>query len=140
MTEVHVEIRGLRELDVAFGQMTRDLPGEMSKDFLAVTQKVAGIASGKVPRRSGRAAGSFRTKTTKGGATIEAGGGIDYYPWLDFGGAVGRNKSVVRPWVAKGRYLFPTMTDHELDLIKAADDAVERSAKSAGFATTGHNP
>jgi hypothetical protein len=139
VTEVHVVIRGLPELAAAFGQVRSNLPREMSQDFLAVSQKVASSASGKVPRRTGRAAGSIQPQATKGGASIVAGAGVPYYPWLDFGGAVGRNGSVVRPYVASGRYLFPAMDEHDHELVKAADDAVERTVKAASFETTGSN-
>jgi hypothetical protein len=58
-----------------------------------------------------------------------------YEPWLDFGGRVGRNRSIKRDLVQGGRYLYPTIAEHADDISQQAEDAVHDVAQQAGFET-----
>jgi hypothetical protein len=54
-----------------------------------------------------------------------------YYPWLDFGGKVGRNDSTVRRFYSDGRYLYPSLREvrGELEgvLLRSLTDVARRA-------------
>lgn len=67
------------------------------------------LAKSKVPRVSGRGAGTYRATTGADGAEIHFGGSTaPYVPWLEFGGKAGRS-GATRPYVPGGRYLYPSL-------------------------------
>lgn len=132
--EWKVEITGLREFQAALKKMDRDLPRQLAKQFKSIAGKVAGQARGTVPHRSGDAAGSIKASGTQKGAFVTGGGArVPYYPWLDFGGAVGRRKSVKRDFLPGGRYIYPAAHDLSGETFDAAQDAIRDAAKGAGF-------
>lgn len=136
--DVKVEVKGIRELSSAFKQIDTELPKELRVAFKEIAATVASTAAGQVPRRSGAAAGSIRPRATPKGAGIAFGGSsAPYMPWLEFGGAVGRNRSVTRPFMKTGRYIFPAIADAQDEIGNAALAAVETVAEHAGFGTKG---
>lgn len=138
VVETKVRILGLRELQSAFKKVDSDIPKELKTSFLRIATDVAGKAAAKVPHRTGRAASSIRPRASQRGAGIAFGGSAaPYYPWLDFGGRVGRNKSIYRDLVVGGRYIYPTIAEEKDAIEKAAEDAVESAAHSAGFEVRG---
>lgn len=103
-----VSITGLRDFQAALRQMD----GETQKQLRVVLNKAADLVvmetKQRVPTRSGRAAGSVRASSSQREASVKAGNRkAPYYPWLDFGGRVGRQRSVRRPFRPGGRYLYP---------------------------------
>ena len=107
-----ITVEGLRELRAAL----RKTDGDMHK-MLRVAQNdaaqiVVNRAKPKVPARSGRARNSIRTASTQTATRVKAGSKrAPYYAWLDFGGRVGRKKSVKRPFLKSGRYIFPAYSE-----------------------------
>ena len=141
-----VEVRGIRELASAFKQVDAALAGELKSRFLAVAQHVVDIARGKVPSRSGRAAASIKARGRASGASIAFGGtAAPYYPWLDFGGSVGRGHkpgvawsgAIKRDWNVPGRYVYPAISEARPDTERAVELAVKEAAEGAGFETRG---
>lgn len=107
-----ITVEGLRELRAAL----RKADGEMHKMLRAAQNDAAQIvvnrAKPKVPARSGRARNSIRTASTQTATRVKAGSKrAPYYAWLDFGGRVGRKKSVKRPFLKSGRYIFPAYSE-----------------------------
>lgn len=138
LMDVSVKITGLRELGRAFRQMDVDLPKELKAEFLPVAQRVVGVVQQRMPHRSGRAQGSVKARASARGASIAAGGrAAPYYQWLDFGGSVGRNRSVKRTMPKGGRYIYPAIAESRDEIVKGADEAVAKVARSAGFGTRG---
>jgi hypothetical protein len=71
-------------------------------------QLVVNEAEPVVPSLGGTAAGSIRTVSTQSKARVRAGGAkAPYYPWLDFGGRVGKYRQVHRNFIGEGRYIYP---------------------------------
>lgn len=112
----------LGEVESAVEAAVEDLNETMAKDLLNRTKV-------KIPRLSGSAASSGKLSDS----TVRFGGGLEYYPWLEFGGSVGRGGSVKRTKIQSGRYLFPTLTslrERNLKMVeKEVVEAVEKSAK-----------
>lgn len=131
-----VEVRGLRELSGAFRQIDVNLQRQLKTELMAVAQMVAGRAAAKVPKVSGAAAASITPRSSVRGAGIAFGGTrAPYYPWLDFGGRVGRRKSIYRDMIQGGRYVYPAIGESRDDIEEGVEEAVNKAAKAAGFET-----
>lgn len=142
MVGARVEVRNLREITAAFKAADGGVPGRLKEHLLPVAQDIARKVAQRVPHDSGAAAGTVTARTGQKGAGIAFGGArAPYFPWLDFGGSVGRGHkpgkpwsgSVVRPAIQGGRYAFPTIEDNRDLIERAALDAVVHAATAAGF-------
>lgn len=127
-----IKIDGLdafvRNLKVIEADLPKTLRGAMNE----AADLVVAYARPKIPTRSGRAARSLRVASTQKRARIRAGGSrAPYYPWLDFGGRVGRRKSVRRPFLKDGRYIyagfFARRREFEQVLTRGLLDTVRRA-------------
>lgn len=133
-----IRVSGIRELRDALRQLDRELAKELAAGLAEAAEIVAAAARPKVPSRSGRAAGSIKARKKQTGAAIAVGGAkAPYFPWLDFGGRTGRNKSVRRPFIKEGRYLYPALSDKNAEVKAKVDEVLERMALKAGFETHG---
>ena len=147
-----VEVRGLREFERAIRDLDGDLRTELRGDLRSIAEQVAADARGRVAADvgSGDAAASITPRATGKGASIAAGGRkAPYFPWLDFGGSVGRGHrpgvawsgAVKREWrgrpVGEGRYLYPAIRASRDLIVRLVDASVERVAREAGFDTKG---
>lgn len=93
-------VRDLKKLDDELPKMVRLANNEAAN--LVIRRAVPTI-----PKRSGRAARSVQARSTRTAVRVAEGGNrAPYMPWLDFGGKVGRNHSVRRPFLKKGRYIY----------------------------------
>lgn len=117
-----VKISGIKETSKALREVSKDAQKELRKGMLEIADTVARAASAKVPSVSGAAAASIKPKGSVKGASISMGGpSAPYYPWLDFGGSVGRGHkakqagsgSIKRPFIKEGRFLYPTIGEHK---------------------------
>jgi hypothetical protein len=92
-TEVASErlVEGVRDL-------MSDLAGDTAKDARRRADK------GKL---TGRSSDSIRAH----GPVVTAGGDVPWYGFADFGGKVGRNRSIHRTYIKGGRWLFPAVRD-----------------------------
>ena len=106
----------LREVSDEVGDLVQSLMEDIAKE-------VAADARSRVPTRTGTAAASYRAS----GETISFGTGVPYVPWLEFGGSVGRKKSIHRPYQRRGRYVYPAIAEHMADVEKRIDDLIEQA-------------
>ncbi len=119
-------VRNLRKLDA-------DLPKALRIGFNDAAQIVIDTARPRMPRLTGRAASSLRAQSTRTAVRVTEGGRrAPYVPWLDFGGKVGRNRSVRRPFIADGRYLYASFYAKHDQVRSAVVAALLDVAKSAG--------
>lgn len=92
--------RNLRKID-------NDAPKQLRIVANQAAQIVVDYAQPRVARRSGAAARTVKTKSTRTEARVQGGSkAAPYYPWLDFGGRVGPRRSVRRTFVKEGRYIY----------------------------------
>lgn len=116
------------ELRTALRNVSDDIADLVMSELEDIARGVAADASRLVPHRSGRAAASYRAR----GSAVEFGGeAAPYVPWLEFGGKVGRKDSVARPFVKRGRYLYPVMARDLADIEKRVDALIGQAA--AGY-------
>lgn len=105
----------------------------------AIIQNTLPAILRKVPSKSNRA--RFTVKARSGGNTLYvlAGGkssAAPYFGWLDFGGTLknrgpGRNQTIVRPIIKRGRYVYPGILETQNRLVEAAGKAVDKAVQSA---------
>ncbi len=134
MTNPTIAVFGLSE----FTRKLRKVDGEAAKQIRVVfneaAQLVVDTARPKVPRRTGAAVGSLKTRSTRTAVRVAFGGDrARYFPWLDFGGRVGRNRSVFRPFLKDGRYVYPSYYERKADIERAMQRGIVEVARSAGL-------
>jgi len=132
-----VKITGLADFTRSIKKMDKTLPRGIRVAFNQAAKLLIDRARPKIPRRTGAAAKSLKAASTQTAVRIAVGGDkARYYPWLDFGGRVGRRRSVQRPFIKQGRYLYPTLTEVRPDIVRMASAALEATAKAAGLEVT----
>lgn len=135
-SRIDVNVEGFRRLNHALKQVDPALQKELATDLKAIAERLAARVRAKMPRRSGRAAGSVRGGATMRTAYVEHGkSSVPYVGWLDFGGTLrpagGRHNTIHRPVVDGGRYLYPTVAEHRDDTLRAAEQAFDKAARRA---------
>lgn len=139
MSSVALNVTGLKEFRRSLKQLDGDMPKALRIAMNKAAELVVDEARPRVPTSSGRAANSIRPQSTGTAVRVTAGGPkAPYYPWLDFGGRVGRRKATVRPFSPDGRYLYPAYfklrdSDVFVDVMSAA---LREVAEAAGLEVT----
>lgn len=138
MGETRIVVDGLRDLGKALKAAEDGATHAMRDAFKEIVQGVITDVRGRVPHDTGKAAASYRARASATGAGIAFGGGkAAYLPWLDFGGRVGRHKSVKRPVIKGGRYLYPAITDNMHDVEEKVAKAIDTITSRYGFKVEG---
>lgn len=132
-----IKVAGLKDFQRALKQMD----GESQKQLRVVlNQSATTVAQGaarRVPRRTGKAAASLRAMSSQREARVMGGSKkVPYYGWLDFGGRIGRDKSQRRPFVAGGRYMYPTFSANRDSIYKSLAAGLAKLARDAGLEVT----
>jgi hypothetical protein len=130
-----VRIEGIRELQRALKAMDGESQKALRVVFNSAAELVAEGAQRKVPRRSGRARASIRVGSSQREARVKAGNArkAPYYPWLDFGGAVGKGRSVVRPFAKSGRYIYPSYSERRDEILAKLHDELVAMVRGVGW-------
>lgn len=138
MGEQRVVVDGLRDLNKALKAANTEASDEMKAVLKGIAEGVVTDVRSRVPRRTGKAAASYRPRGGVKGASIAfAGSKAPYAPWLDFGGTVGKSKSVKRPFIKGGRYLYPAINDNMADIEQKVADAIDDITGRYGFKVEG---
>lgn len=129
-----IRIRGLAEFRRNLKMIERGLPKLIRGAGNEAAQIVVDWARPRIPERSGRARRSVRTASTQTSARVSGGGArAAYYPWLDFGGRVGRRKHTVRPFIHSGRFIYAGYAAN-VDRVKDVyADALVRLVETSGL-------
>ena len=137
---VRVQVEGLRDLQAGLRALDAQAPDALKGVFLEVSRDVVAASSGRVPRRSGKAARSYRASGTRRGASVRFGGpSAPYAPWLDWGGSThvdggsGPRDRVYRPFERRGRYLYPAIQGELENVQDRVVRAVEEVARRYGL-------
>lgn len=103
----HVKIEGGKEFRAALKAADSDLPKAVRLVNNDAANLVIDAARPDIPSKSGKARRSLRAASTRTSSRVSGGGRpAPYYAWLDFGGRVGRRKSVKRRFIKDGRYIY----------------------------------
>lgn len=137
MVRAYVEIGGLRELRAALKSADAALPKTIRLALNQASELVITYAKRRIPKRSGRAAGSLKVRSSQTRARVAAGGSrAPYYPWLDFGGHVGQHGATGRPFYTEGRYIYPGLRENRDKITETMESALTELARGAGFEVT----
>jgi len=129
-----IRVDGLAEFTRNLRRLDAELPKAVRVALNDAADVVLGYARPRVPARSGRAARSLRARSTRTQSRVSGGGRrAPYYPWLDFGGRVGPGKSVRRPFLTEGRYIYPGFHAHRAEFTDAMSRALVAVAGRAGI-------
>ncbi len=129
-----IQVEGLRELQAALKRMDTGLPKKLRLALNEASEEVIDYARPRFPRRSGKAAASLKARSTQKQARVGLGGNrAPYAPWLDFGGRVGPNRSVSRPFIREGRYVYKGLSVRRPQIIEIMNRALVDLAKDAGM-------
>jgi hypothetical protein len=132
-----IQITGIKEFQASLRKMDADLPKQLRIALNQASQVVIDKARPQVPSRSGAARGSLKVRSSQREARVAAGGRrAPYYPWLDFGGSVGRAKSVHRPFYTEGRFIYPSLRKNREEILDIMSQALTDLAKGAGLEVT----
>lgn len=134
MSESRITITGIKEFQASLRAMDADLPKQLRIALNGASELVIKKARPEIPTRSGAARASLKVRSSQREARIAAGGRkAPYYPWLDFGGKVGRNKSVDRKFYTEGRYIYPALRKNREEITKLMVTALSDLARGAGL-------
>lgn len=129
-----IQIDGLRQFQASLRKMDADLPKQLRLALNKASDEVIDYAKPRFPKRSGAAAASLKARSTQRAARVGLGGRrAPYAPWLDFGGRVGPNKSVRRPFIREGRYVYKGLSERRPQIIEIMQDAMTQLARDAGL-------
>lgn len=130
-----IQISGLRELNKSLKQVDAELPKMVRLALNEGATLVADEARRHVPRRTGRAANTYRARSTRTAARVAIGGAkAKYVPWLDFGGKT--PSGATRPFFKSGRYLFPALEKERAEVLATLERAVVGVIESSGLDVT----
>ncbi len=137
MSSSTLRVVGLNDFRKGLRGIDRSLSKAVRVALNAVADVLITAARPKVPSVSGAARASLKAASTQTTAKISAGGTrAPYYAWLDFGGRVGRNRSVRRPFYREGRYIYPTLAQERPAIEEAMLRAVAQLASAQGIDVT----
>jgi hypothetical protein len=134
---VAIRVDGLKQLNKSLRSLSSDAPkalrlvGNDAADLIVKTAKPK-VPTG--PGKGGHAASSIKAASTRTAARVKAGGPkYRYFPWLDFGGRVGRRKRTVRPFLKSGRYVWKAYGEQHENVAQHLADGLERVIVDAGL-------
>ena len=137
MTGPMIKVDGLVEFQKSLRQIDADLPKQLRVILNQSVTVVIDWAVPRIPRRTGRAAASVKARSSQRESRVAMGGRrAPYMPWLDFGGKVGVNRSVDRPFLRRGRYLYAGLEATHEDVTEIMEKGLAALAGSAGLEVT----
>lgn len=88
-----------------------------------------------MPVRTGRLAASIKPASTQraGRVGYSSPTKVPYAGFIEFGGSVGRNRSVKRPFVSKGRYLFPAAEAEREPIMRTLESELGKLIRRVGL-------
>lgn len=129
-----IQVAGLREFQAQLRSMDGALPRQLRLTLNTAAQVVIDYAEPRFPRRSGRAAGSLRARSSQRLARVALGGRrAPYAPWLDFGGRVGPRRSVARPYLKDGRFVYKGLAVRRPEITEVMSTGLTQLARDAGL-------
>lgn len=129
-----VRVDGLRDLQRQLKAAENASPTMLRLALNDVSQIVVNVARPRIPTLTGTARSTLRAASTATSARVSVGGTkAPYYPWLDFGGAVGRHKSIRRPFIRSGRYIYPAYSQEHTNIMRLLEKRVSQVITNAGL-------
>lgn len=132
--EAKISVEGLAEFNRGLRRLDSEAPKQLRIALNGAADLLVQRTVPLIPRRTGAAAKSLKAKSTRTAARVSVGGRrAAYYPWLDFGGKTGINRSVERPFYKEGRYVYPTLKRVTPEISEALREGIVAVARGAGL-------
>jgi phage gpG-like protein len=124
---VSARLLGLDELAEGSRALAGKIGQGAGRDFQGAANDAAAVAAARIPRDSGRLAGSIESAYDSGrqAASVGMGQGVPYAGWIEFGGG----RYVARPYMPRGRYLWPAIDAAARELQAAGERAADREIR-----------
>jgi hypothetical protein len=133
-----INIKGIRELQRALKTADSNLPKQLRVALNKASNEVIDYAQGVMPRKTGRAVGSLKARSSQREARVGLGGKrAPHAPWLDFGGQ-GRvaGRPAPRPFRKEGRYVYRGLELRRDRITEIMNDGLHELAREAGLEMT----
>jgi hypothetical protein len=130
-----IKITGLSQFARDLKILDKDLPKALRIAQNAAAELVVEWAEPKVPMRTGNARRSLRASSTRTEARASGGNAkrAPYFPWLDFGGRVGKGGKIHREFKKGGRYIYPGYNARREEVQAKLYEELTKVAESAGL-------
>lgn len=129
-----IKIEGLKDFQAAIRNAEDGLQKQLRVVFNEAAEIVVGSGRPFIPRRSGALAATLRASSGQRNATVSLGKAkTPYAGWIEFGGRVGPDQSVRRPFVPGGRSMYPAVRREEADIVAVMSRGLNRLADQAGL-------
>ena len=100
---VDIKIKGIKQLESGARRLFENIEdAEASDAIMPTAEQVAGTVRARVPRKTGRLAGSVHVEQRGNVGQVRWARASPYARWIEYGGGRGR------PYRKSGRYLLPT--------------------------------
>ena len=133
---VTVKVTGVAEFNAALRRADKAAKEKLQAAGREAAGLVASFAEGRIERLSGAAARSIRILSATGATKVSGGDtNTPYFAWLDFGGRVGRKKSVRRRFIKSGRYIVPGYAENQEKINEILTNAVRAAFEQSGIQT-----
>lgn len=131
-----IQIDGLKDVQKRLKAVDKSAPKALRVGLNEVAELVISKARPLMPRRTGAMQRSLKARSTRTESRVTLGGNkAPYALWIEFGGKVGRKKSVVRPFIKEGRYLFPTIRRNRAEIQALGAEKLTEALREAGLET-----
>lgn len=128
-----IKIEGLVEFQRNLKTLDANLPKVLRIAHNQGAQIVVNWAQPRVAMKTGRAKASVKARSSQRESKVQGGSTrVPWYAWLDFGGSVGRKRSVKRPFLKGGRYIYAGWDATREDVHQALLAALLDVAREAG--------
>lgn len=129
-----IRVTGLREVQKALKELDGQSQKELRLALNDAAQIIVNVAQRKVPTVTGAARASIRATSGQREARVSAGGRkAPYLPWLDYGGSTGRDRSVKRPFLRGGRYIYPAYEEQHTNVMRLLEKRITDLMESKGI-------
>jgi len=130
-----IKVVGLKDRRAALKDIGDGSHKELRRVYNAAGERIATGAQRRVEvGATGKARRSVRMTSTQTRARVSGGGArAKHYPWLDFGGRVGKNRSVSRPFKKEGRYIYREFFDHRREVYADMEEGLAKLVEAAGL-------
>lgn len=129
-----IKIEGLVDFQRAIKSAEDGLQKQLRLVFNEAADIVVGSGRPFIPRRTGALAATLRASSGQRNATVSLGKAkTPYAGFIEFGGRVGPNQSVRRPFVPGGRSMYPAVKREEAEILAVMAKGLNRLADEAGL-------
>lgn len=130
-----IRVEGLRDLQAAL----KAIDGEAQKQLRLVLNDAAGVvvrgAQRRAPVKTGAYRNTIKVASSQREARVKAGSAkVAYAGFIDYGGSVGRHKSVKRPFIKTGRVVYPAYYAQQPNILAMMNAGLARLITNSGLA------